>query len=47
MLALLAGSIPGIIVGSLLSGRVVGHSCCGPVLAVTLLVVVGPDADLT
>lgn len=38
MLALLAGSIPGIIVGSLLSGRA-SESLLRPVLAITLLVV--------
>jgi uncharacterized membrane protein YfcA len=38
MLALLAGSIPGIIVGSLLSGRS-SDAILRPVLAITLLVV--------
>src|SRR5690349_19678753 len=38
MLALLAGSIPGIVVGSLLSGRA-SDSVLRPVLAITLLVV--------
>ena len=38
MLALLAGSIPGIIVGSLLSGRS-SDAVLRPILAVTLLVV--------
>src|SRR3982751_1082471 len=42
MLALLIGSIPGIITGSLLGGRA-GDSVLRPVLAITLLVVRSDD----
>ena len=44
MLSLLAGSIPGVIVGSLLGGRT-SDSALRPVLAITLLIVGASDAD--